>query len=219
MISSESAIDFYRSLEESIQDKVIEIDKIVDKMGVDLEGNCFYHGKTKLTDWRFLYKRVNYANVMRDFEVKRMLEIGFNAGHSSIVFLEAMRRDGEYISFDLGEHPYSRPCFDYLQTQYPQRKEYIMGDSRKTLPEFLFTHPEYVESFDCVHIDGGHSEDVFVSDIQYAHVCLKSKGILILDDTQLPEISQRIPILLSNGYSFVNQIPTFGFSHIILQKP
>ena len=218
MNSTKSAIDFYNSLESQIQEKVAKLDILVEESKDQLEGNCFYHGHARLTDWRFFYKRVNYTSVIRDFDVKRMLEIGFNAGHSSVIFLAAMPRDGEYISLDLGEHPYSRPCFDYLQTQYPQIKEYIMGDSRKMLPELLNTRPNYVESFDCVHVDGGHSLDVVLSDIQYAHFLLKSKGILILDDTQLPEILQNIPPLLHVGYTFVNQIPTYGFSHAILQK-
>jgi hypothetical protein len=218
MNSSKPAIDFYKSLEPQIQEKVAAIDALVEKSEVDLEGNCFYHGNTKLTDWRFTYKRVNYASIIRDFQVKRMLEIGFNAGHSSVVFLEAMPKDGEYISVDLGEHPYSRPCFEYLQTQYPQLKEYIVGDSRKTLPEFLTTHPENVESFDCIHVDGGHSVEVVLSDIQYSHSLLKPKGILIVDDTQIPEILQTIPLLLQTGYTFIHQIPTFGFSHVVLQK-
>jgi len=218
MISSKAAIHFYTSLEPKIQQKVAEIDALVKNSGEQLEGNCFYHGNTNLTDWRFIYKRVNYVSAIRDFNIKRMLEIGFNAGHSAVIFLEAMPQDGEYTCLDLGEHSYSQPCFTMLKTKYPQIKELILGDSRQTLPNLLSKRPEYLNSFDCIHIDGGHQEDVILSDINCAHLLLKSGGILIVDDTQMPEIFNKIPMLLSNGYTFVHQIPTFGFSHVCLQK-
>ena len=74
------------------------------------------------------------------------------------------------------------------------------------------------ESFDCVHIDGGHDEETVKSDIQNSHYFLKKGGILILDDTQMPEISKFIPAILTLGYTFIYQLPTFGFSHVCFQK-
>ena len=42
-------------------------------------------------------------------EVRSIMEIGFNAGHSSHAFLAA-RPDTTVVSFDLGTHSYVRPA-------------------------------------------------------------------------------------------------------------
>ena len=62
-------------------------------------------------------------------------------------------------------------------------------------------------------------DNIIQSDIFYGDILLKKGGIMILDDTQLKCIEDSIPQLLSRGYSFAYQIPTFGFSHVCLVKP
>jgi len=218
MNSTLAAYQYYTSLEPRISERVKELDQLIKEKGENLEGNCFYHGNTYISDWFFVYKRMNFANIIKEFNIKRMIEIGFNGGHSALVFLEAMGQDAQYTCFDLGDHLYSRPCFDFLKSNYPQVKEYIEGDSQKTLSEFLMVNPEYYKSCDCIHVDGGHSDHIVKSDIMWANAYLKLGGILILDDTQLKCIELMIPQLLNNGYILLYQIPTFGFSHTCLQK-
>lgn len=216
---------YYSDLEPHINETVSVLNSIILQMNEPLEGNCFLHGTNEsdkslfLTSWFFIYKRINYVNIIRDFKIKRLLEIGFNAGHSAAVFLSAMEKDATYLAFDLGDHKYSVPCFQFLKSKYPQVSKYIIGDSKETLPIYLEKNPNQLKSFDCVHVDGGHDEETVRSDIELAIQLLRPGGILILDDTQLSHIYEYIPKLHNIGYKFVYQMPTFQLAHICLQKP
>jgi hypothetical protein len=218
MNSLVAAEKYYKSLEPEILETVKAIDAIILGTNEGLEGNCFYHGNTLNEDWFFLYKRMNYSYVIQEYKLKNILEIGFNAGHSAAVFLAAMDKDAMYTCFDLGQHAYTKPCFDYIQSKYPQVQRCIEGDSKETIKNTFNENVDLYESFDCVHIDGGHDDETVQSDIQYSHYFLKKGGILILDDTQMVQIFKYIPAILALGYAFIFQIPTFGFSHVCFQK-
>lgn len=218
MYSTKKALQEYSQHENSIHAHVHEIGKIVKSIGEDLEGNSFFHGNCDLTSWFFIYKRINFLNLVLDNKVKKMAEIGFNAGHSAAVFLSVLPKDGSAIFFDLNDHKYALPCYEYLKSKYPQINGFIPGDSRQTIPNYIDHHPEEVGTYDLIHVDGGHSDDIVASDIFYSDKLLKSGGIMILDDTQLKCIENQIFLLLQNGYSFVYQIPTYGFSHVCLMK-
>lgn len=219
MISSRRAEELYDSASETIITPAVkQLDKIVEESGDHLEGNCFYHGNLYDVPWFYKYKRINFYNIVKDNNVKKMVEIGFNAGHSAIVFLAAFEKDASIYFFDYGSHPYARPCYKYLKDRFPQVKDFIEGDSRHTLPSWIGANSGVLGTFDCVHVDGGHSQDVCISDISCAHSLLRPGGILILDDTSDPLISCFIPSVLQLGYSFAYQIPTYGISHTCFIK-
>lgn len=218
MESSAKGLERYLQHENVIHHHVDEIGQIVKNQGEDLEGNSFYHSNTDLTAWFFLYKRVNFLNIILDHKVKKMAEIGFNAGHSAAVFLSVLPQEGSIIFFDLNDHKYASPCYNYLKSKYSQVKDFIPGDSRETVPTYIQNHPEETGTFDCIHVDGGHDINMVVSDINNSHKLLRPGGIMIIDDTQLKHIEIQIPILLTNGYSFLYQIPTYGYSHVCMMK-
>lgn len=221
MNSIQSALDYYRQLEPEIIDSKQMIDSvlfsIVQKMDFVLEGNCFsYGGSTPFLN-HLIYKRTNFVNLIKDHNIKNMIEIGFNAGHSAACFLAAMPKDGSLLCFDLGEHVYMKPCFSAIQEKYPQLKEVIVGDSKITLNEYAENNPEKREFFDCIHVDGAHDETVF-SDAMVSDYLLKPGGILILDDINYPPVGQTLEKCLDKGYQFVFQAPTYCFPHVVLQK-
>ena len=218
MYSTGNAIQKYSQHEQFINNHVEEIGKIVRSIGENLEGNSFYHGNTEMTSWFFIYKRINFINLVLDNKVKKMAEIGFNAGHSIAVFLATLPQDGSILLFDLNDHNYAMPCYEYLKSKHPQIKEFIPGDSRETMLQYINKHPEELGTYDLIHIDGGHSEEIVVSDIFFSDKLLRSGGIMILDDTQLKCIENQICSLLNRGYTFVYQIPTYGFSHVCMMK-
>lgn len=85
-----------------------------------VEGNiCYNH---PLTDSRehfnddFYSKRFNFWKLAE--RRNHIMEIGFNAGHSSLIMLLA-NRDALLTIFDLENHPYTRPCFELLQNFFP----------------------------------------------------------------------------------------------------
>ncbi len=222
MNSSLPAIQYYESIEKNIEEDVHILNAIVRDSNEELEGNCFYHGvkpgENLLTSWYFKYKRINFAYLIKNRKCKKILEIGVNAGHSAAVFLNALPSGGEMITFDLCDHKYTIPCVNYLTSKHSQFKYLYVGDSRETLKGYVLTYGAQKETFDLIHIDGGHSADILASDLMWGDLLLKSGGILILDDTQLNEMQRFIPTILEKGYVFVMQIPTFGFMHTIFEK-
>ena len=61
MLSTAKANQAYTEREQLIQFWARQLDDIVEKEGEDLEGNCFYHGNTRMTSWFFLYKKINFV--------------------------------------------------------------------------------------------------------------------------------------------------------------
>ena len=111
---------------------------------------------------------------------KHGCEIGFNAGHSLICML-LENPNAEYTIFDLGEHKYSRPCFDFCKQLFHNTKiEIFWGDSRETLLTYL--ESPLHNKFDVIHIDGVHAIEIANSDIQNSYRLSKYKTILIMDD-------------------------------------
>ena len=107
--------------------------------------------------------------------VKSILEIGFNAGHSSELFLKN-NKNVKVTSFDLGEHQYVYTSKDYLDTIYKDRHTLIIGDSTKTIPGY----PD--SKFDLIFIDGGHQLDIAQQDLLNCMRFAHQDTILVMDD-------------------------------------
>ena len=166
------------------------INIIIEISGEQLEGNCYYPwGDKNNTNTIILEslsnKRKNYRKTV--LNKKHVCEIGFNAGHSLICMI-LENPNAEYTIFDLGEHKYSRPCFDFCKQLFHNTKiEIFWGDSRETLLNYLET-PLHT-TFDVIHIDGGHTPEIFEKDWNHSYKLLKESGIIIFDDTDLPNIN------------------------------
>lgn len=111
---------------------------------------------------------------------KKILEIGFNAGHSSETFL-SLSPDSRVTSFDIGEHQYCHISKDYIDKKFPGRHNLILGDSTETIPDFVKHRPN--EKFDLIFIDGGHTYDVARSDIENCKALATESTLVIIDDT------------------------------------
>jgi predicted O-methyltransferase YrrM len=113
--------------------------------------------------------------------VTKIVEIGFNAGHSSQVFLAA-RRDVEVLSFDLGEHPYVDIAKALIDRQFPGRHRLVKGDSRETVP--AFADATRGETFDLIYIDGCHDFEVARADLDHCRCLSRPDSILVVDDLE-----------------------------------
>lgn len=126
----------------------------------------------------------------------KICEVGVNACHS-LLFMLDVNSEAEYTLFDIGIHKYLEPCFNYVQSAFPATKmKLFLGDSRLTLPAYAETHRE---EFDFIHVDGGHTYDVFSSDYECTYKMLKKGGIMIFDDYNHSEIKQFVDEKVRQG--------------------
>ena len=130
-----------------------------------LEGHCGDSEEQK--------KRL--IKIILENNVKNVLEIGFNAGHSSEIFLS---QDTEVTSFDLGCYEYTKIGKKFLDKKFPGKHQLILGNSLETVPKFTSD-----KKFDLIFIDGGHQYEIAMSDLLNCKKFSHKKTIIVLDDT------------------------------------
>ncbi len=127
----------------------------------------------------FLEETLAYHMLVQALFVETVCETGFNAGHSTLMWLTTNPKARVY-SFDIGSHEYSRPMAQYLAEEFPGRLHVTWGDSTVTLPAFRKAHPEVTCDF--LIIDGGHSHEVCQSDYDNFKEMANDKSIILLDN-------------------------------------
>ncbi len=132
-----------------------------------IEGNISF-SEEKVKD---LIKLINKPNI-------KILEIGFNAGHSADLFLK--NTSSIVYSFDIGTHDYIIHAKEYIDNKYPNRHTLILGDSRITIPKFIDQKLGLL--FDIIFVDGGHDYDVAYSDLENCYFLSHMNTIIICDD-------------------------------------
>lgn len=153
------------------------IENICSECGEAVEGNCFYEHVTFNRIFELITKQMNHFTLGKHHF--NIAEIGFNAGHSSLLYLLANSKSKLTI-FDICEHSYTMPCFQYLQEKFPNRLQIFPGDSTETVPNFHKNNPE--ARFDLIHIDGCHNTRIANRDF---FNCWKiASDMIVFDDTQ-----------------------------------
>jgi glycosyltransferase involved in cell wall biosynthesis len=200
----------YHSSKSTIEQHVSKIKEIVEASGELCEGNVFWsHYDPEPQEMsKFLNKRINLFSYSQ--KSHSIMEIGFNAGHSCLLYLLSNPTSKIQI-FDLGVHRYTRPCFEYLSYQFPNRMSIEFGDSRRTVPSYIAGNIGKV--FDMIHIDGGHDECVVKADILNSIQLSDSKTVIISDDDELDHIARMnrqffevIPDALPSEYQYVGVV-------------
>ena len=217
-------MDFIKSEYESKNDeKQIYLDdlkNIVIQSKTDLEGNCFYYDRS-LNEFPELYSKQLNLFWCGKQAVENICEIGFNAGHSTLLLLLGRNNTPlNFTIFDIGHHSYTKPCIDYIKSKFSHVNfEYVEGDSILTIPNWIDNHKELINTYDVVHVDGGHQEQCIFNDMRNTDLLVKKNGIVIIDDTNDPAINKYVDFYISTGnYIELNLLPTYGYQHRIIKK-
>lgn len=110
----------------------------------------------------------------------KVMEIGFNAGHSAEIILKN-NENLTLTSFDLGSHSYVTTGKEYIDLTFPNRHTLYFGDSRKSVPNYIKNNKGV--KFDVIFIDGGHCYDISRADMENCFLLSHKDTIVILDDT------------------------------------
>jgi predicted O-methyltransferase YrrM len=141
---------------------------------------------------------------------KNILNIGFNAGHSTLIMLLSNSRS-QITCFDIMEHKYSERCYEYLRQHFPNRIKLVEGDSINTL------HVYKTESkFDMVNINGSQTSREMNLDFWNAKSLSTNDAFVIWNNLDF----------YSGGYvlwegfirdNFINNIKLLSSEHLIGQ--
>jgi predicted O-methyltransferase YrrM len=167
--------ELYEKLYESVGKRHFEnILKIINECGEHAEGNLMTLYNPGVIHDDYKEKRYNIFSLAR--KAIHIMEIGFNAGHSTLIYL--MANDTSKIQlFDLGDHRYSKLCYEYLNREFPNRLSIVWGDSMETIPRFNTT-----VKYDLIHIDGGHLEHIAYADVVNCKRLATEDTVAIIDD-------------------------------------
>ena len=122
--------------------------------------------------------RFIYDVLRRSFpEAQTVCELGFNAGHSALLFLETLPQARVY-SFDLCDGPWTLRNADHVATSYPDRFELMMGDSAETIPAFAWRGIQC----DVVFVDGSKDAEHRRADMALFRKFAHNKTVVLLDE-------------------------------------
>ncbi len=122
----------------------------------------------------------------------------------------------KYTFYDLNSHKYAEPCYAFLKQHFSiADMTFVPGDSRETLRAAR----DSGKQFDLFHLDGGHAEEIYRADIENVLPMMKPSGIIIIDDTNIPYISNHIDQLIAEGKVIeIACKPTYLYQHRIVKK-
>jgi hypothetical protein len=170
---------------------------IVKSLNVDIEGNFFGENKSFNECSEMEDKQSNLYKILNDLQPKRVLEIGFNAGFSTLL-MKMQNPNIEMVCLDIVQHKYVIPCFDKINKDFGNMT-LIKGSSYDIgLPQLIKSN----EKFDLIHIDGDHRVAGAYKDFS---MCLKlchNDTVIIFDDTDVVHLNNLCNDFIKKGLVF-----------------
>jgi predicted O-methyltransferase YrrM len=191
-------MDLSNAALEKIED-IQNINKIVRKYTNRIEGNCLYRHRSDLKEFekgtRYDNKLILRQNIYKiaasTTNVKNVLEIGLNGGHSMAIFFLA-NPNLNILSFDICEHKYVEEVATYFKDRY--NFTFVKGDSLTTVKNY-----ESDVKYDVIHIDGGHYETNVRNDLINCKKFAHENTLMIFDDSNAKHIGDILDEYCKSG--------------------
>ncbi|KXS19250.1 hypothetical protein M427DRAFT_472560 [Gonapodya prolifera JEL478] len=145
-----------------------------------------------------------YARAAAASHVKTICEVGYGAGHSSVLYL-TMNPKAHLYSFDIfpvtsgsqsevleNQNLFQSVSLKYIREYHGSRFTAVSGDSNTSIPEFARKHPH--TKCDLISIDGAHIPPQPFFDILHFRALARPESIMVLDDMEFlhPELQRAV---------------------------
>ena len=115
---------------------------------------------------------IHWEKMMKESDIKNILEIGFGAGFST-VFMLLSNPDVKITCVDECFHRYTYACYEKIKEFFgDNRIQFYLGNSNLILPKLR-------ETYDLIHYDGCDSQEVVEKDIIYSFPLQKENTYFI----------------------------------------
>ena len=115
-------------------------------------------------------------------ELLQICEIGFNAGHTALLFLEAASA-ARVLSFDLGDMPWAKKQAALLSRAYgADRFQAVFGSSDETVPSYSSRLTKKASKCDVAFSDGGKTESLRLADLRNFRRLARPQALLLFDE-------------------------------------
>lgn len=120
-------------------------------------------------------------------EVAIIGELGFNAGHSSELFLKA-REDTVVYSFNIMTHSYGKIGKEYIDCKYPERHQLVAGNSLYSIPDYSQSNLDM--KFDLIFLDGGSTYPIVLNDIRNMRKFAHANTIVVINNLEVDTVNK-----------------------------
>lgn len=140
-------------------------------------------------------KRMFIQDLQGYKNIKKIAEIGFNAGHSAQIFFENCP-NSQVLSFDLNHYHYTKIGVEFMQRKYKDNFKFVEGNSQDTVPNYTLNHPH--DKYDLLYIDGDHSYLGFYTDLVNCQK-LATKDTIVWVDDCVDDVQQALNLCVEQG--------------------
>ena len=166
---------------------------------------ALFEGGTYSYPFKLHAMRNLLGHVLRDRAAAKhveVCEVGFNAGHSTLLWLMQDPRV-RVRAFDLGIHWYSSHVTGFFDAAFDSgRVEVVFGDSQETLPAFAasFNSSLPPEFCDLIFVDGDHHFAAALSDLRNLRAAARpGHHVLLMDDPDHDEVGRAWRTVVEEG--------------------
>jgi hypothetical protein len=151
------------------------LQKIVAKYGFPVGGGSYMMDGKSLDYHRETFEK---QEILFEFakKCKKALEIGNYAGHSLFIMLIASD-DILIDANDINWFEFTKPCIDYLNSNFNNRITYYPMNSIDLLPTLS-------SKYDLIHIDGQHDPTHISAELAYCEFLSHDETFFVIDDIE-----------------------------------